>query len=129
MILDKKGGPWLISTTHGDPDRNHPVVREDRNTKKVTYTRLYYYLTHFSRFVRPGAYRINCTGGSDKLNFAGFKNNDGTIVLNVINNAETSDCKIVWNNKSIRNELPAHSITVFNGKVNKRYCIRTTRRL
>ncbi|MBK7709848.1 MAG: hypothetical protein IPJ37_01905 [Bacteroidales bacterium] len=66
MILDQEGGPWLTSPEHGDPDNNHqhPVVIIDRNTKEVTYTGLYYYLAHFSKFVRPGAHRIDCTGGS-----------------------------------------------------------------
>ncbi|MDN3654014.1 glycoside hydrolase family 30 protein [Ferruginibacter paludis] len=118
MVLDENGGPWLISTEHGDPDKNaqQPVVIINRNTKKVSYTGLYYYLAHFSRFVRPGAFRINCTGGSSKLNFVGFKNSDGTIVLNVINNDEASDCNIVWNNKVITQKLQPHSITTFKWK-------------
>lgn len=113
MILDQDGGPWLTSPIHGDPDpnRQHCVVIVDRNTKEVTYTGLYYYLAHFSKFIRPGAYRINCTGGSPLLNFAAFQNDDGTIVLNVINNGEETDCKISWSNKMAVQRLKAHSIT------------------
>ena len=113
MILDQDGGPWLTSPIHGDPDpnRQHCVVIVDRNTKEVTYTGLYYYLAHFSKFIRPGAYRINCTGGSPLLNFAAFQNDDGTIVLNVINNGEETDCKISWINKMAVQRLKAHSIT------------------
>ena len=113
MILDQDGGPWLVSPEHGDPEPNqqHPVVIIDRNTKEVTYTGLYYYLTHFSRFVKPGAYRINCTGGSSSLNFVGFLNTDGSIILNVINNGDETDCKISWNNKMTIQRLKAHSIT------------------
>jgi len=46
MVLDENGGPWLISTEHGDPDKNYqqPVVIINKKTKKVTYTGLYYYL-------------------------------------------------------------------------------------
>jgi glucosylceramidase len=118
MVLDEKGGPWLISKEHGDPDQNaqHPVVIINRNTKKVTYTGLYYYLAHFSKFVRPGAYRVSCTGNSGKLNFVGFKNPDSSIVLNVINNDVETDCKIVWNNKTIIQKLQAHSISTFRWK-------------
>lgn len=113
MILDQDGGPWLISDIHGDPDdnRQQPVVIIDRNTKKVTYTGLYYYLAHFSKFIKPGAYRINCTGGIPQLNFAAFQNVDGSIILNVINNGDESDCKIAWNNKMTISRLKAHSIT------------------
>ncbi len=120
MILDEKGGPWLIAIEHGNPDNNYqqPVVIIDRTTKKVSYTGLYYYLAHFSRFVRPGAYRINCAGGDSNLNYAGFKNKDGSIILNVINNGAASDGSIEWNNKTITQTLPAHSITTFKWKGN-----------
>lgn len=124
MILDQDGGPWLISEEHGDPDNNRqqPVVIIDRNTKKVTYTGLYYYLAHFSRFVKPGACRINSTGGSPKLNFAGFINPDGSVILNIINNADETDCKIAWNSKMAVQKLKAHSITTlkWNGSIVKR---------
>ncbi len=115
MILDQDGGPWLTSPEHSDPDNNHqhPVVIIDRDTKEVTFTGLFYYLAHFSKFVRPGANRIQCTGGSSQLNFVGFQNNDGTIVLNVINNGIETDCKISWHNKTTIQRLRAHSITTF----------------
>ncbi|MEO8763088.1 MAG: glycoside hydrolase family 30 protein [Ginsengibacter sp.] len=115
MVLDQKGGPWLIAVEHGNPDNNyqHPVVIIDNVTKKVSYTGLYYYLAHFSRFVRPGAYRINCTGGSKTLNYVGFKNQDGSVILNVINNSTARDCSIVRNKQVITQTLPAHSITTF----------------
>jgi glucosylceramidase len=113
MILDENGGPWLISTEHGDPDNNkqHPVIIINRTTKQVTYTGLYYYLSHFSKFVRPGAKRIDCNGGSKQLNFVGFKNADNSIVVNVINNGDETNCKINWNENSFNQNLPAHSIT------------------
>jgi glucosylceramidase len=113
MILDQDGGPWLVSPEHGDPDNNHqhPVVIVNRDTKEVSYTGLYYYLAHFSKFVRPGAYRVNCTGGTPSLNFVGFLNIDGSIILNVINNGEETDCKISWNNKMTIQRLKSHSIT------------------
>lgn len=113
MILDNGGGPWLTSVEHGDPDNNrqHPVVIINRDSKEVTYTGLYYYLAHFSKFVKLGAARINSTGGSDKLNFAAFKNPDGSIVLNIINNGDATECGIKWMNKSAVQKLKAHSIT------------------
>lgn len=113
MILDQDGGPWLTSPIHGDPDpnRQHPVVIINRETKDVTYTGLYYYLAHFSKFVKPGAFRVDCTGGSPQLNFVGFQNTDGSIILNVINNGDETDCKISWRNKMTIQRLKAHSIT------------------
>ena len=113
MILDEKGGPWLISNEHGDPDNNnqHPVVIIDRTTKKAYYTGLYYYLSHFSKFVRPGAHRLGCDGASSQLNFVGFENPDQSVVLTIINNGDDITCKVNWNNKMFIQDLPAHSIT------------------
>jgi glucosylceramidase len=119
MILDQNGGPWLISVPHGDPDPNqqHPVVIIDRDTKKVTYTGLYYYLGHFSKFIKPGAYRINTTGGSEKLNFAGFQNADGSIILNIINNGDDTDCKVLWKGRMAVQKLKKHSITTLKWNI------------
>jgi glucosylceramidase len=115
MILDENGGPWIESSEHYSApsynNRQHPVVIINRNTKEITYTGLYYYLGHFSKFVKPGAYRINCVGGSPQHNFAGFLNPDGSIVINIINNGDESDCKIQWHDKSTIKRLKAHSIT------------------
>lgn len=119
MILDQDGGPWLVSPQHGDPDNNrqHPVVIVNRSTGKVSYTGLYYYLSHFSRFVRPGAYRINCTGERGQLNFSGFINKNGYIVVNVINNGEETTCSLGWKGMIAGQRLKAHSITTFTWKV------------
>ena len=113
MILDQNGGPWLVSDMHGDHDNNieHPIVIINRKTKDVRYTGLYYYLSHFSKFIRPGAVRINCIGPAYQLNFAGFINRDNTIVVNIINNGPATRRKIMWRNKMLIQNLPEHSIT------------------
>ncbi len=113
MILDQNGGPWLISVEHGDPDNNrqHSVVIIDRNTGEVTYTGLYYYLAHFSRFIRPEAFRIGTTGDSPQLNYAAFLNGDKSLILNIINNGEGTKCRIKWKDKTVIRDLKPHSIT------------------
>jgi len=120
MILDQNGGPWLVSPEHGDPENNaqHPVVIINRATKKIFYTGLYYYLAHFSKFIRPGAYRIDCTGGSTDLNFVCFRNSDNSTVINIVNNGQQIHCKIRFEkNQTVVQELPSHSITTL--KYNK----------
>jgi len=113
MILDEQGGPWLVSPEHGDPDHNkqHPVLIIDRQTKKVYYTGLYYYLSHFSKFVRPGAQRIDCTTASIQLNAVAFRNADKSLVLNIINNGDEIKGKLTWKNHALILSLPAHSIS------------------
>src|SRR5262245_18607536 len=75
MILDEKGGPWLVSPAHEDPNPNvqHPVVIVDRQKRKVTYTGLYFYLAHFSRFVRPGSIRVATLGAAAGLRCIAFR--------------------------------------------------------
>jgi glucosylceramidase len=113
MILDQNGGPWLVAPERGNPENNyqHSVVMVNRETKEVTYTGLYYYLAHFSKFVRPGAFRIKTEGGTDKLNFVGFKNPDGTLILNVVNNGASTECQIICKGKIGTAKFKSHSIT------------------
>ena len=55
----------------------------------MTYTPLYYLLSHFSRFIRPGARRIGLEGKSvEGLTFTAAKNADGSIAVVVFNRSE-----------------------------------------
>jgi len=114
MILDEKGGPWLVSPIHGDPENNvqHPVVIINRETSEVTYTGLYYYLAHFSKFVRPTASRIGSTGTVDDVRCLAFRHTDGRIVIQLMNSAgEEKPVNLEWNKKTLKIVLPAVSIT------------------
>jgi len=114
MILDEKGGPWLISPVHRDTDGNqqHPVVIIDRQKKQVTYTGLYYYLAHFSKFVRPGAVRVGASGAAGKVRCVAFKAKNGDMIAEVLNSArQTASVSLNWREKTVKLDLPALSIT------------------
>lgn len=114
MILDEKGGPWSVSEIHGNPDPNvqHPVVIIDRRSKKVTYTGLYYYLAHFSKFVRPGDVRIKTTGSLDGVRVMAFKAPDGEIVTELMNSKDKDvEMGVKFHDRVLRLKLPAISIT------------------
>jgi glucosylceramidase len=124
MILDEKGGPWSVSEIHGnsDPNVQHPVVIIDRRSKKVTYTGLYYYLAHFSKFVRPGDIRIKTTGSLNGVRVMAFKAPDGKIVIEVLNSKEKDvEMGVKFHDRVLRLKLPAISITtaLWNGKSSK----------
>lgn len=123
MILDQDGGPWLISKEHGNPVANAQmsVVVIDRSTGEITFAPLYYYLRHFSRYVRPDATRIGLTPQSgfapatsgDVLGLA-FENMDGEIVVVLQSRAnDATTVQIDFEGRSLRTELPAHSIATF----------------
>lgn len=114
MILDEEGGPWLVSKVHGNPENNaqHPVVIINRKTKEVTYTGLYYYLAHFSRYVRPSSSRIGSPGKVDGVRCLAFRHTDGQIVTQLMNSAEEErKVTLWWNQKTVEVTLPAVSIT------------------
>jgi glucosylceramidase len=114
MILDEKGGPWSVSEIHGNPDPNvqHPVVIINRKSKNVTYTGLYYYLAHFSKFVRPGDVRIESTGSLDGVRVMAFKTPDGGIVTELMNSRNKDvEASVKFHDRMVRLTLPAISIT------------------
>lgn len=114
MILDQNGGPWLVSPVHRDTDGNqqHPVVIIDRRTKEVTYTGLYYYLAHFSRFVRPDAVRVATSGPAGRVRSMAFKTRNGDMVAEVLNSGkQATTVSLNWHEKAVKLDLPALSIT------------------
>jgi glucosylceramidase len=116
MILDQTGGPWAVSPIHGNPDPNsqHPVVIVNRKTHEVTYTALYYYLTHFSRFVRPGAVRVAVDGTVAGLRCLAFRSPDGRLVAEVLNSGDaSSSATLSWNGRTLALNLPARSISTY----------------
>ena len=114
LILDQNGGPWLVSLIHGDPENNaqQPVVIINRETKEVSYTGVYYYLAHFSKFVRPAATRIGSPGKVDGVRCLAFKHADGRIVAQLLNSNQTeTKVAIAWKEKILEITLPAISLT------------------
>lgn len=114
-ILDEKGGPWLVSVKHEDPDDNsqHPAVIIDSRTKQVEYTGLYWYLAHFSRYVRPGAVRIGSSGGTGDLHFVAFRDGAST-VLEVINSSPKEQRFTIRDgNRAVAAVQPARSIATY----------------
>lgn len=116
MILDETGGPWLVSPIHGNPENNnqHPVVIVNRKTGKVTYTGLYYYLAHFSKFVRPGAVRVQTNGSKAGVRCMAFQSKDGRMVVEVMNRRkEPISTMVRWRAQALQLKLPALSISTY----------------
>ncbi|HZT31028.1 MAG TPA: glycoside hydrolase family 30 beta sandwich domain-containing protein [Bryobacteraceae bacterium] len=116
LILDEKGGPWLVSPIHGNPDPNeqHPVVIVNRGTRQVIYTGLFYYLSHFSKFVRPGAVRVETTGSAPQVRAMTFRAPDGKRVAEVMNSRrEPAQISLVWQGKTLAVTLPPLSIGTY----------------
>ncbi len=112
MVLDKTGGPnwaknWCIAPVLVDPE-----------VDEVYYTPLYYIMSHFSKFMRPGAQRIEhiCEQYKNMQQTAAI-NNDGSIVLQIFNpELEDIGTEIQLGNQSFKIILESNSLStlVFN---------------
>ncbi|MGH9327122.1 MAG: glycoside hydrolase family 30 protein [Terriglobia bacterium] len=120
MILNQDGGPWLASSVHRDPNPQQAVIIVNRKTGKVTYTGIYDYLEHFSKFVRPGAVRVLFDGRFPGLRGVAFLSPEPAAgwhwIVELLNNRNTSaqiqvDFEVDWIRRSFRITLPAASIT------------------
>jgi glucosylceramidase len=85
LALDEQHGPHA-----GGCANCRGVVTIDSASGAITRNVEYYVLAHASRFVRPGAHRIESTTGIDGLESVAFQNaDDGSLVLIVLNNADS----------------------------------------
>ncbi len=113
-ILDETGGPWAVSPVHGNPDPNaqHPVVIVNKTTHEISYTGVYYYLGHFSKFVRPGAVRVQTIGKANGVRVLSFLTPQGGIVAQVLNsNSADSEVNLRHHGKTLHLMTPARSIS------------------
>lgn len=79
MLFDHKGGPNHV--------QNLCQTSIMCNTENGTYVKTlpYYYIAHFSRYIRPGAVRIGFSRFTDKLEVTAFMNTDKEISVVVLN--------------------------------------------
>jgi glucosylceramidase len=68
------------------------------NTKtgKLTYLNSYYYIGHFSKFIRPGAKRIISSSTRGQLLTTAFINPDGKIAVIVMNQSDLKFTYDLW---------------------------------
>lgn len=82
VLLDERGGPNHVGNFCYAP------VHANIKTGELTYMNSYYYIGHFSKFVRPGARRIIASPMWDELLATAFVNPDGSVVAIVMNATE-----------------------------------------
>jgi glucosylceramidase len=82
ILLDQNGGPNHVGNLCFSP------VHANTDTGEVTFTRSFYYIGHFSKFIQPGAKRITSVSSGNSLLSTAFKNNNGSIVIIALNDSE-----------------------------------------
>lgn len=105
IVLDEQGGP-----NHVGNYCDAPIIA-DTTTDTLTFQSSYYYIGHFSKYIRPGAVRIGSSKYTDRLQTTAFKNTDGTIAVVVLNRGDEELPYILRNRDELAELLiPAHSI-------------------
>jgi glucosylceramidase len=105
MLLDETGGPNHVGNYCFSP------IHADTRTGELVYTPSYWYIGHFSRFLRPGAKRVSAASSRSNLLSTAFLNGDGKLATVVMN---PTDQEIAYNyyvgTASTRVTIPAHAI-------------------
>lgn len=108
IVLDQRGGP-----NHVGNFCDAPVI-VDTTTKSVTYGPSFYYIGHFSRFVKPGAVRIGSRGGRAAIESMAFQNPDGSIAVVMMNRTDLAQStRLQVGGETVAVALPARSIRTY----------------
>lgn len=106
ILLDENGGPNHVGNFCFAP------IHADTKAGKLLYTNSFYYIGHFSKFIKPGAKRIISAPSRSMLISTAFKNPDGSVVVVVMNNTDQKLPYQLWvqGNAAETTSLP-HSIS------------------
>lgn len=112
MALEPNGEPNLGTGAACTQCRG--IVSIDQNSGKVTYNGDYYGLGQASKFLQPGAVRIDSSAGSNGVMDVAFKNPDGSKVLVVYNSAASSQrFDVQWGGQTFAYTLPEGAAATF----------------
>lgn len=114
ILLDQTGGPNHVGNFCFAP------IHADTKSGALIYTPSYYYIGHFSKFIRPNAKRIGSVSSRSPLLTTAFRNEDGKFVTVVMN--QTGE-KVTYNfyvgsEKTVVSILP-HAIQTLVTKNNQ----------
>ncbi len=105
ILLNENGGPNHVGNFCFSP------VHADTQTGELIYTPSYYYIGHFSKFIKPGAVRVSTTTSRSTLESTTFKNENGSMVTVLMNKTEkTIIYNLVVEDGKVSLEIAPHAI-------------------
>ena len=105
ILLDEKGGPNHVGNLCFAP------VHANTVTGELSYLSSFYYIGHFSKFIRPGAKRIISSTSRGQFLTTAFLNADGKIAVVVMNQSNEKIPYRLWiAGEAVEIVSPAHSI-------------------
>ena len=106
ICLNEQGGPNYVGNYCEAP------IICDTEKGALSYKLSFSYISHFSRFIQPGAKRIATTIYTDEIEQVAFMNPDGSIVAIIQNRtAAARNASLRIDDKLIDVELPPESIS------------------
>jgi len=112
LALDQNSGPKNGTCANC---RGVVTINDSVSPSTITFNVEYYILGHFGKFVTPGAHRINSnTFGSGSIEDVAFQNPNGSIVLFVLNSANSSGTfNVSFSGQSFNYTLPPGAVATF----------------
>jgi glucosylceramidase len=105
VLLDETGGPNHVGNFCFSP------IHADTRKGELIYTPTFYYIGHFSKFIRPNAKRISTVSTKSHLITTSFLNEDGKMATVVMNqSAETIKYKLYIGSKAVEETILPHAI-------------------
>ncbi len=106
ILLNQNGGPNHVGNYCFAP------IHADTRTNELIYTPSYFYIGHFSKFIRPGAVNVATTTSRSTILATSFLNKNGrmiTVILNKTDDEITYNFIIDQTNET-KITIPAHAI-------------------
>ena len=105
ILLNQEGGPNHVGNLCFAP------VHADLNSGDLIYTPSYYYIGHFSKFIRPGAKRLSTVSSRSHLLSTSFINPDQSVATVVMNPTDNNiEYRLMVGTQESLQEIPAHGI-------------------
>jgi len=105
ILLDETGGPNHVGNLCFSP------IHADTRTDELIYTPSYYYIGHFSKFIRPNAKRVSTSNSRSHLLSTSFLNADGKMVTVIMNQGDLEiNYKLYIDENGFEETILPHSI-------------------
>lgn len=96
LILDENGGPY-----HNRKAGCDSVIRINSQNNEVVLNSLYNEVWMFTHFINQNSVSLHTSSFNDNIKVSAAKNEDGSIVINLINNFNTCNLTLFINDKFI----------------------------
>lgn len=108
MVLDYNGGP-----NHKNNFCNAPIML-NKNATGYIKNLTYYYIGHFSKFIKRNAKRIGFSKFTSDIEVTAFQNPDGSIVVILLNrNPFNKEFSLHLNGNLLHDNLDSHAILTY----------------